>query len=183
MASEQETHHPIGTSTEKSTAIADTLFRTITFSIGEQLYAIDILYIRDIVLGKKIYRIPNSDPILIGVTNIRGEILPVFSLKAILGSEDKLNDRSIAPTIVEPEEDEYLIVLKLENHLFAIAIDQINKNISVTKENYNDGSYMSKWAEDTIFIGVIVDEEDNILLIDAPTLIHSLTARISSLSF
>jgi Na+/H+-dicarboxylate symporter len=50
MASEQETHHPIGTSTEKSTAIAETLFRTITFSIGEQLYAIDILYIRDIVL-------------------------------------------------------------------------------------------------------------------------------------
>lgn len=167
----------------KNTSIAqDILFRTITFTVDTQIYAIDILYIRDIVLGKRIYRIPNSDPLLIGVTNIRGEILPVFSLKEILGYPEQLNAQKNI-SYIEPTNDEYLMIIKLEGHLFAIVVDLINKNISVTTKNYNEGVYLSKWNQDTIFIGVIIDNKDNIILIDAPTLMNQLIERAKKNNF
>ncbi|MGL5955892.1 MAG: chemotaxis protein CheW [Brevinema sp.] len=149
-----------------------TLFRTITFTLNQQLYALDILHIRDIVIGNKIYRIPNSDPSLIGVTNIRGEILPVYSLKIILGIKEQLQND---PVMIHFQNDEYLMIVKYNSYLFAIIVDYIDKNISVTSENYNEGKYMSKWSQDTIFSGIIIDNTDNILLIDAPALIRILT--------
>lgn len=152
------------------------LFRTITFTIYEQLYALNILFIRDIVMSKTIYCIPNSDPILMGVTNIRGEIIPVYSLKTILGYEDSLMKNS-DKMIIDSKNEEYFIIIKSENDLVAINIDKIEKNISVTEAMFNDSSYMSNWSEDTFFQGVIIDKADNILMIDAHRLIELLKRR------
>lgn len=158
------------------------IFHTITFALDEQIYAIDILYIRDIVMGKQIYRIPNSIPILLGITNLRGEIIPVYSLKRLLDlGEDKITNID-SKTIINPDEDEYLIIIKLENRLFAIAVDHIHKNIGVTANKYNEGSYLSKWSSNTIFNGVIIDDNDNILMIHAPTLLSTLIQKNKELS-
>jgi len=168
--------------TESTTISNVPLFHTITFTLDDQIYALDILYIRDIVMGKRIYRIPNSISILLGVTNLRGEIIPVYSLKKLLAiSEDKTSNINNV-TIIEPDEDEYLIIIKLDNRLFAIAVDRIHKNIGVTPNNYNEGSYLSKWASNTIFNGVIIDEEDNILMIHAPRLLNTLITKNQELS-
>ncbi|MGL4677510.1 MAG: chemotaxis protein CheW [Brevinema sp.] len=161
---------------------SQTLFRTITFTLNQQIYALDILHIRDIVIGDKIYRLPNSDSSLIGVTNIRGEILPVYSLKVILGIEESLMTQN-DPVMIDFKNDEYLMIVKYHSYLFAIIVDYIDKNISVTPENYNEGKYMSKWSQDTIFSGIIIDETDNILLIDAPALIRILTKNNLEQSF
>ncbi len=150
------------------------VFRAVTFHLNNQLYACNILQIRDIVIGNKVYRIPNSHDSLIGVTNIRGEILPVYSLKVILGMEEQL-PLADNPVKIDFENDEYLMIIKYETYLFAIIVDYIDKNISVTEKNYSEGKYMDKWAENNIFAGIIIDEQDNILLIDVPALIKIIT--------
>ncbi len=150
------------------------LFRAVTFHLNNQLYACNILQIRDIVIGNKVYRIPNSHDSLVGVTNIRGEILPVYSLKIILGMDEHLPLEK-NPVTINFEKDEYLMIIKYETYLFAIIVDYIDKNISVTEENYNEGKYMEKWSQDNIFAGIIIDEQDNILLIDVPALINSIS--------
>ncbi|MGL5722155.1 MAG: chemotaxis protein CheW [Brevinema sp.] len=160
---------------EATTAIDDVLFHTVTFRLNEQSYAVEILHIRDIVMGKTIYCIPNSDPILLGVVNLRGEIIPVYSLKAFLGIEEQKHQ--LHKTIIRSEEDEYLIIMKIESRLFAIAVDHIHKNIAITAKNFSEGSYMDKWHKNTIFTGVIIDEDENILMTDIPALLKLLLAR------
>ncbi len=150
------------------------VLRAITFNLSDQIYALNIMYIRDIVIGKKLYRIPNSNINLVGVTNIRGEILPVYSLKSILSIQDD-KDFSQHPVEIDFDDDQYLMIIKYENYLFAVMVDYIDKNISVTPENYSEGKYMSRWANDNIFSGVIIDNTDNILLIDVPSLISAVT--------
>ncbi len=150
------------------------VFRAVTFHLNNQLYACNILQIRDIVIGNKVYRIPNSHDSLIGVTNIRGEILPVYSLKVILGMEEQI-PLADNPVKIDFENDEYLMIIKYETYLFAVIVDYIDKNISVIEKNYNEGKYMDKWSENNIFAGIIIDEQDNILLIDVPALIKIIT--------
>ena len=158
-------------------AIDDVMFHTVTFLLDKQSYAVEILHVRDIVMGKTIYRIPNSDTILLGVVNLRGEIIPVYSLKAFLGIEEP--KQQLSKTIIHSEEDEYLIIMKIESRLFAVAVDKIHKNIAITAKNFSKGKYMDKWHKDTVFTGVIMDEEDNILMMDVSTLLDLLLARNS----
>lgn len=167
--------NPITRQEDPAKKISDVLFHTVTFKLEDQNYAVNILHVRDIVMGKPIYRIPNSDSILLGAVNLRGEIIPVYSLKAILGlPEPKLNDMA---TLLQSGEDEYLIIMNVEGRLFAIAVDRIHKNIAITPAIYNEGAYMNKWSKETIFIGVIMDGKDNILMMDIPQLLHRLTER------
>ena len=165
------------TTQDTENANINVLFSTITFGINDKTYALNILNIRDIIMGKKIYRIPNSDPILMGVTNIRGEILPVYSLKNILGLDESMSTEK-HPILINCQDDEYLIIIKYDSYLFAINVDYIDKNIGVTTENYNPVDYMSDWTENPIFSGIIIDEKDNILIIDVPSLIDVLIKNL-----
>ncbi|MGL4367507.1 MAG: chemotaxis protein CheW [Brevinemataceae bacterium] len=150
------------------------LFHTITFRVLKQPYAVDILYIRDIVMEKQIFRVPNSHPALLGVTNLRGEIIPVYSVKKLLGFHEEKIPQNPIQTIIPANDSSYFIILQLKNKLVAISVDQIDKNISATVKNYNEGTYMPKWSKDTVFIGVIMDEKENILVMDAPQLLQYL---------
>ena len=60
----------------------------IVVRIGNEQYGIDIQYIDNIVRNQKITRVPKAQPYFKGVINLRGEIIPVMSIRLRLGLED-----------------------------------------------------------------------------------------------
>ena len=60
----------------------------IVVKIGNEQYGIDIQYIDNIVRNQKITRVPKAQPYFKGVINLRGEIIPVMSIRLRLGLED-----------------------------------------------------------------------------------------------
>ena len=63
-------------------------FQYIVIRLGEEQYGIDIKYIDNIVRMQKVTRVPKTQPYFIGVINLRGEIIPVMSLRRRFGLED-----------------------------------------------------------------------------------------------
>ena len=57
----------------------------LTFEIAGELFAIPILAVHEIRSWEKVSRIPNSAPYVLGVINLRGEIVPVIDVRARLG--------------------------------------------------------------------------------------------------
>ena len=53
-----------------------------TFSLDNQLYGVNILRMRDILLPQDIVRVPRAPQIMEGVINLRGQVIPVVSLRA-----------------------------------------------------------------------------------------------------
>lgn len=53
-----------------------------TFSLDNQLYGVDILRMREILLPQDIVRVPRAPQIMEGVINLRGQVIPVVSLRA-----------------------------------------------------------------------------------------------------
>ncbi|MGL4394783.1 MAG: chemotaxis protein CheW [Brevinema sp.] len=151
---------------EQDSSHEDELFHAVTFSLDTQIYAINILYIRDIVMSKPIYCIPNSNPFMLGVTNIRGEITPVYSLKKILSKRYQEEVERSHDSFIDANEDEYFITLKIDSYFFALSVEQIHKNLRATSTNYSESDYLEKWAKDTIFSGIITEENQNILMLD-----------------
>jgi len=58
----------------------------LTFSVGDEEYACDILSVQEIRAMSQITPIPNSPAYVRGVMNLRGIVVPVISLRAMLGS-------------------------------------------------------------------------------------------------
>lgn len=58
----------------------------LTFSVGDEEYACDILSVQEIRAMSQITPIPNSPGYVRGVMNLRGLVVPVISLRTMLGS-------------------------------------------------------------------------------------------------
>ena len=63
--------------------------RVLGFSLGEEHYCVDIKQAKEVIRVTQITRVPNTPEFIIGVTNLRGEVLALFDIKYFLGLEQK----------------------------------------------------------------------------------------------
>lgn len=62
----------------------------IVVNIGEEYFGIDIMNIDNIVRMQRITRVPKAEEFFKGVINLRGEVLPVMSLRRKFGVDDDI---------------------------------------------------------------------------------------------
>ena len=67
--------------TQQNSQSSETTKQYITINIGSEQYGINIKYVDNIVRMQKITRVPKAQDYFVGVINLRGEILPVMSLR------------------------------------------------------------------------------------------------------
>ena len=93
----------------------------IVVQIGNEKYGIDINFIDNIVRMQKITRVPKAQSYFKGVINLRGEIVPVMSIRKKMGlPEDEITDKS------------RIIILKLEDKgSIGIIVDEVREVITL----------------------------------------------------
>ncbi|MCX4327407.1 MAG: chemotaxis protein CheW [Lachnospiraceae bacterium] len=107
----------------------------IVVRLGTEQYGIDIKYVDNIVRNQRITRVPKAQHYFKGVINLRGEIIPVMSLRLKFG--------------LKP--DEYtnatrIIIIKLEQQsAIGIIVDEVKEVVTLTgnsidKANTSDPS-------------------------------------------
>ena len=65
---------------EKSMADEDTLLQLVTFQLGDELYGVDIMDVKEIVKIQNVRPIPNAPFYVEGIINLRGEVIPIINL-------------------------------------------------------------------------------------------------------
>ena len=89
----------------------------IVIKLGEEQYGIDIKYIDNIVRMPHITRVPKVDDYLKGVINLRGEVIPVMSIRIKMGLEKDVETKSSR-----------IIILKLEQQgTIGVIVDEVKE--------------------------------------------------------
>lgn len=103
----------------------------IVIQLGAEQYGIDIQYIDNIVRMQHITRVPKVAEYLKGVINLRGEVIPVMSIRLKMGFEED-----------EITKNSRIIILKLEQHgTIGIIVDEVKEVVTLSSaevEKYND---------------------------------------------
>jgi purine-binding chemotaxis protein CheW len=68
------------------------LLQLVTFSLGNEEYAVDILKVQEINRMKEITRVPSAPAYVEGVINLRGKVMPVIDLRKKFGLDAREND-------------------------------------------------------------------------------------------
>lgn len=74
---------------EKQSEQSERRLRLVTFSLGEEHYALDITSVREVVKVQKTTRVPGTCDFVLGVTNLRGEILSLVDFRKLMRFEEK----------------------------------------------------------------------------------------------
>lgn len=77
----------------------------LTFMLGDEMFAIGILSIREIIEYGFVTDVPMTPPYIRGVLNLRGAVVPVVDLAARFGRQTRENSKRTCIVIVDIEAD------------------------------------------------------------------------------
>ena len=132
--------------------------------IDNEQYGIDINYIDNIVKMQRITRVPKAQPYFLGVINIRGEIIPVMSLRIKFGKSPDTFTNATRILIIKPEQQASVgFVVDEVKEVVNLAEDSIDhKNTSENGNSYIFG--VGKHADGLISLmniqAVLAEKED-----------------------
>ena len=116
----------------------------IVIKLGDEQYGIDIKYIDNIVRMQHITRVPKVDSYLKGVINLRGEVIPVMSIRIKMGLEPDVETKSSR-----------IIILKMEtNGLIGIIVDEVKEVVTLESDQIEKMAYDSKEERESFLYGV-----------------------------
>lgn len=88
------------------------------FSIGEDTYAIPVEVLIEIIISQKIFPVPTTPSHVLGVINLRGNIVPIVDIRPALS----LPQASVPGQIV---------IIKQESIMLGIIVDNVSAVISI----------------------------------------------------
>ena len=132
----------------------------IVVKIGGEHYGIDISYIDNIVRMSKITRVPKSPAYYRGVINLRGEVVPVMSLRRRMNLEDdEFTDAS------------RIIILKLEDGgLMGVIVDEVKEVLSLSEDDIEAPSSTLK-SKNSFINGVGTNGDELISIFEISSII------------
>lgn len=137
----------------------------IVVKIGSEQYGIDISYIDNIVRMQKITRVPKAQAYFKGVINLRGEVVPVMSIRKKMDLEDDVITNSSRIIILKLEEKGMLgIIVDEVKEVVTLSEDEIERN---SGKNNKQGMFINgigKNGDELISlleISAIVEEKEN----------------------
>lgn len=128
----------------------------IVIKLGDEQYGIDIKYIDNIVRMQHITRVPKVAGYLKGVINLRGEVIPVMSLRLKM----HLSEDEIAKST-------RIIILKLEQHgTIGIIVDEVKEVVTLSYEEIEKVTYDGKEEKANFVSGIGKHGDELISLLD-----------------
>jgi purine-binding chemotaxis protein CheW len=120
----------------KIATTSDNTKQYIVIQIGNEKYGIDIRYVDNIVRMQKITRVPKAQVYFKGVINLRGDVVPVMSIRIKMGLADDVFTHSSR-----------IIILKIEDHgLLGVIVDEICEVVTLS-ENEIDRTSVSNYSK------------------------------------
>jgi purine-binding chemotaxis protein CheW len=87
----------------------------VLFSIDDQMYAVDVHAVRQVIRAVELTRVQNGPELLLGLLNMHGQIIPVLDIRKQLG-------RSLRQPLVTDK----MIIARSNGHMIAFTIDGVD---------------------------------------------------------
>lgn len=128
----------------------------IVVRLGNEFYGIDISYVDNIVRMQRITRVPKVQPYIHGVINLRGEVVPVMSLRLKMGFDADVETK-----------DTRIIIVKLENvGNVGVMVDEVREVVTLNVDDVEKPAYDAKDEKSGYISGIGKKNDDLISLLD-----------------
>jgi purine-binding chemotaxis protein CheW len=137
----------------------ETQFQLVTFQIGEELYGIDIMDVKEIVRVQEVRPIPNAPIYVEGIFNLRGEIIPIINL----------HRRFHLKRVINGEDDELLsgfIIIDIDGMKLGVIIDRVARVVSVEGTEIQAPPQMLTGIGAEYIQGVVRQEKGYLTILD-----------------
>jgi len=133
----------------------------ITFTLDNEVYAVPIQTIEEIIGLQEISLLPNVPDFIKGVINLRGEIVPIMDLRLKFG----LDAKEYTPFTV-------FLIVRVDERLMGMVVDNVADVLVIEPSKVQKKPSFSAKISTSFINGVYKDSQDDlVIIVDVPALI------------
>lgn len=141
-------------------------FQLVTFRLGEELYGVNIMDVKEIVRLQNVRVIPNAPYYVEGIIKLRSEIIPIIDL------HKRFNIQSTAkPEDIEMEGG--FIILDIEGSKIGIIIDKVERVVTIKEEEVKEPPQMLSGIGNEYIEGVVREEHGYLIMLNTRKLFNA----------
>ena len=125
------------------------------FKVGPEMYALDIMKIREIIRPQKLTFIPKAPAFIEGVINLRGAVIPIADMRK----------RFDQPICAENRKSR-IVVCSLAGQIIGLLVDEVTEVKRFRREDIEPSPQFIKGHQADYFLGVACCADELIMLID-----------------
>ena len=157
----------IATESAVSEEIARQEIQVACFRLGQELYGLNIMQIKEIIRPQKLTPVPKAPPFIEGVINLRGLVIPVADMR-----------KRFDQVVREDSRKNRILVCALSDRIVGLLVDEVMEVRRFTRKDVVPAPQFIKGPEADFFLGVARQEDRLIMLIDLARVL-SQAGRIS----
>lgn len=130
------------------------------FRLGDDLYAIDIMRIKEIIRPMRLTNLPKFPSFVEGIINLRGSVIPVIDLRKRFDLKE-----------CEISANTRLLIVSLASQLLALVVDEVAEVVSVMVRDIKPPPQLGDGVSSNYLIGVCLVKQDLIMLLNIDLLL------------
>ena len=145
---------------------AEVQFQLVTFRLGEELYGVNIMDVKEIVRLQNVRVIPNAPYYVEGIIKLRSEIIPIIDL----------HKRFKIQSTAKPEDIEMeggFIILDIEGSKIGIIIDKVERVVTIKEEDVKEPPQMLSGIGNEYIEGVVREEHGYLIMLNTRKLFNA----------
>ena len=125
----------------------------VIFKVNEGEYGLDVSQVNAIETLTNVVPVPNAATHIIGIMNLRGEVLPIFSLRTKFSLPE-----------VPVNEHTKIIVTKSNGVTIAFKVDEVKEIIECDESKLSEFPYIAR-TQDTAYVDKVANHNGRLILL------------------
>lgn len=159
MTSNTNAQTPASTKPNKAGDSTSAQLQLVTFGIGSEEFAVDILAVQEINRMMPLTRVPQSPVSVEGVINLRGKIIPVIDLRKRFDMEPAKNS-----------DQSRIVVVEVHSRVLGFIVDRVSEVLRISSKIVEPAPAMVCSVDSDFVSGVAKLEDRLLILLDLPKL-------------
>ena len=131
----------------------------LTFKVDEELYAINVTNIREVLEFQTVSKVPRMPEFMRGIINLRGSVVPVIDLKMKfgIGETEKSIDTSVIVTEIKIDDEEIVM---------GLLTDSVNEVVDIDSDKIEPAPNIGTKIDSSFIRGMGRKDEEFIIILN-----------------
>lgn len=136
-------------------ATGDPVIQLVTFRLAGESYGINVMHVQEVLRVTEIAPVPGAPPYVLGIINLRGNVVTVIDTRSRFGLPGS-----------ETDDSSRIVIIEAEQQVVGILVDSVAEVVELQQSEIHSAPNVGNDETSHYIQGVANREEDLLIVVD-----------------
>ncbi len=134
---------------------SDPVLQWVTFQLGDETYGVNVMQVQEVLRVSEIAPVPGAPSYVLGIINLRGNVVTVFDTRTRFGMSSR-----------EVDDSSRILIIESNEQVVGILVDSVSEVVYLRQSEIEPAPNVGNEESSRFIQGVCNREEELLILVD-----------------